>query len=212
MSPNIDPQEDAILEGDQDLDLEEADEPKVDDEPKDDDQPKDKPKLTPEQQIAIFERKANSLRKKHGITVEPKADPKKEAPKSGDLDYGQKAYLVASGIKGEEERKLVTEFMENTGKSLEDVVENKFFQAELKELREGKASADAVPKGSKRTGQSSKDSVDYWLAKGEMPENTPENQELRRKIVNERYKRETSTNKFASNMTGNVTRQSQLRK
>lgn len=194
------------------LDLEEAEVPE--ETPKEEDeQPKEKKQFTPEEQLAIHERQAKKLRKQLGReSDEPKDSPKDKAPKSGELDYGQKAFLVASGVKGPEEIALAVEFMENTGKSLEQVVESKFFNAELKELREGKASADAIPKGSKRTGQSSRDSVDYWLAKGEMPENTPENQELRRKIVAAKYKAATTGSNFSASTTGAITRQSQLKK
>jgi len=62
----------------------------------------------------------------------------------------------------------------------------------------------------KRSGQSSKDSVDYWLAKGELPPNTPENTKLRRDVVNAKYVQETSGSKFGS-PTGSITRQSQMK-
>jgi len=175
--------------------------------------PKEKKQFTPEEQLAIHRREIKKLEKQLGKeTEEPRVESKEKATKSGELDYGQKAYLFATGIKGSEETKLVQDFMANTGKSLEEVVDSKFFQAELKELRESKASEDAVPKGTRRSTTGSRDSVDYWLAKGELPENTPENQELRRKVVNARIDKETNKSKFASSATGGVTRQSQLRK
>lgn len=143
--------------------------------------------------------------------VETKTELKKEpeATKSKDLGYAEKAFLNANGVKGSEEYDLVKDFMENTGKDLESIVESKFFQSELKELREAKRTEDATPKGTKRSVQSSKDSVDYWLAKGELPENTPENQELRRKVVNARYERESKSSHFAGNPVGKVAKQSQ---
>jgi len=170
----------------------------------------DKPKETPEARLARMERQTAQLRKKLG--VEPKEEkPEPKSNKSEDFDYAQKAYLVANGIKGKKEQELAQEFVKNTGKELDDIVENKFFQAELKELREADASANAIPKGSKRSASSPRDSVDYWLAKDELPENTPENQELRRQVVNARYKRETSGSKFSSSTTGGVARQSQMK-
>jgi hypothetical protein len=207
--------EDVDLNNDEDLDLETGDDEQGDSgEKADDKKSDDKPKETSEQRVARLRRQLAREEKKLGISSDKQdtKDTKEKATKSGELDYGQKAYLFATGVKGGEEISLVRDFMANTGKSLEEVVDSKFFQAELKELRESKASSDAVPKGSKRTGQSSKDSVDYWLAKGELPENTPENQELRRKVVNARYERESKSNKFAPSSTGNVVRQSQLRK
>ena len=74
--------------------------------------------------------------------------------------------------------------MKDTGKSMDEVIENSRFQAELKDFREGVSSKEAIPKGTRRSSQTSRDSVEYWVAKGELPPNTPENQDLRKKVVN----------------------------
>lgn len=116
----------------------------------------------------------------------------KKTNASNDLDYGAKAFLAVQGIKGADEINLVKDFMSNTGKDLDSVVESKHFKAELEEMRELKRTADAAPSGNKRAGQSPKDSVDYWLAKGELPTDT----ELRRKVVNARMKKEESKSVF----------------
>lgn len=112
---------------------------------------------------------------------------------SGEFDYSQKAFLKASGISGDE-MKLARDFMLNTGKSLDEVVENKYFMAELNETRELKKTQDATPMGSKRTGASSMDSVDYWLAKDEMP--PAGNVALQREWVNAKMKKEQTKGKF----------------
>lgn len=118
----------------------------------------------------------------------------KKAPASNDLDYGAKAFLAVQGIKGADEIKLVKDFMANTGKDLDSIVESKHFKAELDEMRELKKTADATPTGSKRSGQSARDSVDYWIAKGELPPTS--DAELRRKVVNARMQKETSKSVF----------------
>jgi len=114
----------------------------------------------------------------------------KKASTSNDLDYGAKAFLAVQGIKGADELKLVKDFMANTGKDLDSVVESKHFKAELDEMRELKRTADATPTGNRRTGQSARDSVEYWIAKGELPPQS--DAELRRKVVNARMKKEGS--------------------
>lgn len=147
-----------------------------------------KPQETPEAKLARLKRQTQQLEKKLGLKDEPKSS------KSNELDYGQKAFLTANGVKGTDEFKLVQEVMANTGKSLEDVLESKYFLAELNEIRELKASQNATPQGSKRSAQSSRDTVDYWLAKGELP---PANeQELRRKVVNARIDKESKKGVF----------------
>lgn len=119
-------------------------------------------------------------------------DSTKAPSKTGDFDYAQKAYLVANGVKGNDEMKLVKEIMSNTGKSLDQVLESKYFTAELNEMREMKKSQDAIPSNSKRSSQSGKDTVEYWLAKGELPED----RELRSKVVKAKWKSSSSVNPF----------------
>jgi hypothetical protein len=154
--------------------------------------PKPKPKLTPEQQRGILQRKLTKLNKELGIEEKPVKAEKPEEKKGFDL--AERAYLKSSGITPDE-YPLVQEIMASTGKELEEVLEAKYFQAELKELRETKASAEAVPKGTGRSSQSSKDKVDYWLAKKQLP---PADQpELRKEYVNAKLRAETSGNPFS---------------
>lgn len=117
--------------------------------------------------------------------------PAKKPSTSGGLDYGQKAFLRAEGIKGEAETKLVEQFMQETGKDLEQVIESKFFKAELDELREIQRTQDANPKG-KRSGTTAIDSVEYWLTKPieEVPK------EMRVKVVNAKIKQSESKGPF----------------
>lgn len=155
----------------------------------------EKKTFTDEQQLAIHQREAKKLAKKLGIEPEPKQS---KQSKSDELGYGEKAYLRAEGIKTPEETQLVRDIMADSGKSLEAVLESKFFQGELKELRAAKAAADGIPKGTKRGSDGTTvDDVNYWIAKDEMPENTEENRALRLKIVNEKEKREKNKGIFA---------------
>lgn len=188
------------LDADLDADLEDLDDEEDDDDDKGDegkDKKSDQKKETPSDKLARLERQVKRARKEAGITDDkPKTKP-------GEFDYGQKAYLVASGIKEAKEVKLVKDFMKNTGKDLDAVIESKYFQAELKELREAKATTDAVPKGQKRSGQTSRDSVDYWVAKGELP---PASEvELRRKVVNAKMAAQKGGNNFTTqSVVGNA--------
>lgn len=149
-----------------------------------------KPKETLEAKKARLERQLKQTRKQMGETDDEPAPSKK----SGDLDYGQKAYLTATmNIRGSEEWALVKEYVGN-GKSIDDLVDNRHFNNDLKDLREAKASKDALPSGTKRSGQSARDDVSYWIAKGELP---PHDQvELRRAVVNARMKAEGNDNAF----------------
>ncbi len=144
---------------------------------------REKPSETLEQRKARLERQLNQTNKKLGIDDKPE---QKSSKKSDGLDYGQKAYLLANGIKEGAEVKMVQDIMQETGKSLEQVLGSKYFQAELKEARELQASSNAVPTG-KRSGGTGQESVDYWLAKGELP--PASDVDLRRKVVNARLQK-----------------------
>lgn len=114
---------------------------------------------------------------------EPKPETTKEESKTGGLDYGQKAFLVANGIKGEAETAFVQEVMSETGKTLEQVLDSKYFQAELEDRREIAKTANAIPTG-KRSGNMATDDVAYWMSKP--MEDVP--QEMRIKVVNAKLK------------------------
>jgi len=135
--------------------------------------------------------KADTEKAKADLEKEKQSQNKKEDKK--DFDYAEKAYLKAMGIE-KDEFPFVKEAMQSTGKSLDEILDSKYFQSELKEKREEKASQDAIPSGTKRSGGSARDSVEYWLAKGEMP---PEDQpKLRREVVNARIAAEERKTKF----------------
>lgn len=144
---------------------------------------------TPEAKLARLDRQAKQLRKKLGLD-EAKTT---QAPtkKSNGLDYGQKAFLVANGVKGEAETKLVQDFIKETGKTLEQVLESKYFQAELSDMRELQATAKATPTG-KRSGSMATDSVEYWMTKP--IEDVPA--EMRTKVVNAKIAKEQSAGHF----------------
>jgi hypothetical protein len=121
------------------------------------------------------------------VTVQEEKTEKK------DFDLNEKAFLKASGISASE-FEFVKNLADETGKKVDDLVETKYFQAELKEFRESQAVKSATPRGTGRSGQSARDSVEYWIAKGELP--PADQQELRRKVVEARIKNETSGSKF----------------
>ncbi len=122
---------------------------------------------------------------------EKKVEPTKT---ENGLDYGQKAFLVANGIKGAEETALVEEFIAESGKELDDAINSQYLQAKLKGLRTAQKNDLATPKGSKRSNTTVRDTTEYWIKKGELP--PANNPELRRKVVNAKLKKQTSGNKF----------------
>lgn len=124
------------------------------------------------------------------LSKAPKTEAK--APSTSDgLDYGMKALLRAEGIKGEAETKLVQEYMRETGKDIESVLDSKHFKAELSDLRELANSENATIAG-KRSGSTTQDNVDYWI--GKPLEEVP--REMRTKVVNAQLEREKNKGVF----------------
>ena len=111
------------------------------------------------------------------------------------LDRLDKAILRVEKITTPAEIDLVEAMMKESGKDVEGVLASKFFQSELASLREAQATKDATPSGTKRSGESPRNEVDYWIAKGELP---PADQpELRMKVVARKREVATSKNQFS---------------
>ena len=165
---------------------------------------KEKLSSTEEKNRQLFERAKKAegfeLKEGHWVKKEPKVESKPEpSVKSGELDYGQKAFLRAEGIKTQEETALVMSYVENTGKSLEEVIENKYFLNELKDMRELKATQEATPPSSGRSTTGTKN-TDYWVAK--YTAGTPINeipQEVRSEVLNARLAQDERREKFTDN-------------
>lgn len=123
----------------------------------------------------------------------------KSNSKPNELDYAQKAYLIAKGIQ-ENEFEFVQQIMLETGRTLESVMAGKFFQAELNERRKAEKLNNAIPNIPGRTNsEPASNKVEYWLQKGEMPPNTPENYQLRREYVNRKYEISKKAGQFSGN-------------
>jgi hypothetical protein len=155
-------------------------------------------------QLFVRAKKAEGFELKDGHWIkkpETKTEIKSETSvKSGELDSGQKALLRVEGIKSQDEVSLVKTYMENTGKDLEEVIENKYFLQELKEMRETKATVAATPSSSGRSTGATKD-VDYWAAK--YSAGTPINevpQEFRSQALNAKIASEIRRDKFTDNL------------
>ena len=126
--------------------------------------------------------------KKETTQTEVKVKP---ASKSNDLDYGEKAFLTANGIKGSKEFDFVKNELKSSKQDLETLLENDYFQNKLEKFRSLNATADATPAG-KRSGGVPTDSVEYWS--GKPIEEVPA--DMRIKVVNAKLNREKNKGVF----------------
>lgn len=140
----------------------------------------------------LFER----AKKAEGELKDFKKEPSVEPKKSGELDYGQLAYLKAFGIEEEEDVNYLVSESQTTGKSLKDLMGFKYIKEHLKEAEDIRSSREGTPTSANRTSSPARSSADYWIAKGQMP---PLDQpELRREVVKLRLKQEEAVSKFSS--------------
>lgn len=130
----------------------------------------------------------------------PKTEIKKEEPvadKKEVLDRIDRAVLTVRGITEPDEIELVEKRKKETGRGLEELLSATWFKQELAEHREKYITDLSLPKDSKRSSQVARDSVEYWIQKGELP---PRSQvQLRRDVVNARMKKAKDNNVFSDN-------------
>ena len=144
---------------------------------------------------ARLERQLSQINKKLGNSVEKKAvDP---VEKKEGLDRIDKAILRAEKITDADEIALAQDIKRETRKDIEDVLESRYFKAELKAMREEKNAQDAIPSNSKRSMNSNRNTVEYWIAKGEMP--PASETKLRQDYVNAKISKSKMTNMFSDN-------------
>jgi hypothetical protein len=140
----------------------------------------------------IKELEKGSNKEELGSDGKPKAakEEKKEV-----LDKLDRAVLRFEKIIEPDEIALVETYIKETGKDIEAVLASKHFQAELQEMRDLAATDNAIPGGTKRSGNSAIDTVEYWLKADKLP---PVDQvELRRKVVNAKIGKEKSQSHFS---------------
>lgn len=125
---------------------------------------------TPEAKISRLERENRRLYRKLEKGADKVSEPKPKEEKPTDLDSGLKAlWRSYAQIEGADEWALVKQEMKNSGiQDPEELSRNVYFKQKLDGLRATKANATAADEGSRGTA-TSKNTVEYWLAKDELP-------------------------------------------
>lgn len=154
-----------------------------DDDESEKEKPKPKSKLTPEQELGIKKRKFKDLAKELGIDLTPKSEKSSEPVKeTNGLDL-EEMFFEMKGVH-EEDRDFVKKFSQAEGTTLTKAFQMEELQTVLTKRNDMRASALAIPDGTKRVAAPARDDVGYWIAKGELPpKDSFTNRELRRKVV-----------------------------
>lgn len=141
--------------------------------------------------------------KKDWVKPVKKEEPKPEAKKSDGPDYSKalensnKALLNSLGFTNSDDQKYILEQSNRLGIEVTDVVNDGYFKSKLKEASDQREAQSGAPKGKGKAGGSNTSSdVDYWVAKGEAPEDL----ELAEKYFETREKKERMDNMFSDDM------------
>ena len=152
-----------------------------------------KPIETLEARKSRLERQLAQTNKKLGfdgeVVTQKENNPSKKS--DGELDYGQKAYLTANGIKGAKEFEFVKKELKSSGYDLDGLLENDYFKSKLENFRALSKTAEATPTGKRSNGVAT-DSVEYWMTKPleEVPK------DMRIKVVNAQIAKEKNKGQF----------------
>ncbi len=152
----------------------------------------------------LFERakKAEGFEKKDGKWIrveksESKPELKSEPPplpksQSNEPDYAKLAFLEQRGLKHPDEQKWAMDESERLRLPLTDILSMEHAKVKLETMKTQREALEGMPKGKGKTGGASQTDVDYWLAKGE----TPEDLELAEKVIDARIKKDVSNRQF----------------
>lgn len=153
-------------------------------------------KETSDKNRQLFERakKAEGFELKDGHWV--KLEPKQErAESSNEPDYAKLGYLNSVQVTHPDDQKVVIDEANRLKLPLTDVLQMEHIKNKLQTARQTREAQEGMPSGSNRGGAKGQKEVDYWLAKGGLPQD----QELAQKVVNARMQEERGK-KFSDEM------------
>ena len=150
--------------------------------------------LTDAEKLARLEGSAKRLRRKLGLDASEIREEVKEAKiektkRSDEFGLTELTFLKVEGIKSDDELKLVQDELALAGYKkdrLHELIGNPYFKSKLENLRTAKANSDATAevKGGGAGESEAKQSAEYWIKRGELPEQNAANRALRVKIAN----------------------------
>ncbi len=149
----------------------------------------------------IAKRRTTALKKiKDGGYVKktaaaPKVEPNNQEPKKDEFGYDKKAFMNSLGFTDGEDHTYVQDMMKSSGKSLEEVLAIPFVKGELTRMKEERTTKAAAAPADGRSGSPARDTVEYWLNKGELP--PADQSELRQKVVNAKIAKQRGGNNFS---------------
>ena len=132
-----------------------------------------------------------------GDKPEKKPDKPDELDKSDKaLEIAQHALLNSSGYKASEQQDYVFEQAKKLKVDVSEIVNDDYHKSKLKAISDKLAVQGNMPKGGGTGGGGASDSVEYWLAKDELPPD----QELAEKVVEAKKKKDSGSKQFSDTL------------
>lgn len=149
----------------------------------------------------LFERakKAEGFERKDGQWVKTQKPESKETPpppksQSNESDYSErmdKLTLKADGITHPDDQKIVTDEAKRLSLPVEEVAGMEHIKAKITANKDQRTAIAGMPKGGGKAGGNTQQDVEYWIAKGELPDS----QELAEKVIEAKIAKEKSSQK-----------------
>lgn len=121
--------------------------------------------------------------------VEKKVEQKVQEKNTGDLDETQLDYLDLKGISEDEDVKVIQDIVKKTGMTVRQAFKDDYVTSKLEANKNAREVKAATPSSTKRAGNQS-DGFDTALARFEKDGTLPDDFELRKKVVNAKYRAE----------------------
>lgn len=131
-------------------------------------------------------------------TQKPEAKPEPTAPQpqSNEPDYAKLAFLETKGIAHPDDQKIVQDEASRLKLPLTDVLQMEHIKSRLAAAKDQREAMAGMPKGRGNTTGKTQNDVDYWIAKGE----TPDDLELGNKVIEARISKEKNRQKFSDEL------------
>jgi hypothetical protein len=144
------------------------------------------------------DKEGNWVKKESEIKPATKPEPNQsgESDNAKTLKISQMALLTALGYKNQEQQDYIFKQVDKYKIDISEIVNDEFHQHKLKSIAENAEVKNGMPNGGGKGSGHAANSVDYWLARGE----TPDDQELAEKVIEARIKKEGNKKMFSDQL------------
>lgn len=135
----------------------------------------------------------------------PPVEEKDSKIKSNEPDYATrlavKTYLNQQGITHPDDQKRVMDEAARLNLPPDEVASMAHIKNELKDASDQREAESGVPRGTARRSGTTKNDLEYWLAKDpNEPGSTPDDLELANKVIDARIAKQEQTSKFSEDL------------